>query len=591
MQTTLTATLIKNQSSIEKIKTQLDSVVVLHNIIKRKLYKDIVAYYIKNKVNVLPKAVVNQFKQDYQLKYNINARQYNAIYTELNGKIASVLELNKSYLEDTKDKIESLHKAIKSKQKTLANLVKKINAKNYQYNKFDDSNLSNIKTKIYHLKQKLNKAILKLNKLVEIDKTGNPHLCFGSNKLFRQQFQINSINNLTEFKNHVDWKKAWVESRNKSFFLLGSSDETLGNTNCQIKHIQNNTYELKVNVNPKEPKLKDRTISFQIEVHNDKNNLIQQAILNNLGKDKSKHQALSYRFYKSNGSYKVFISLDKSKQQPKIKSIKQLGTIGIDINADHLSITEIDRFGNLIKSWDIQLNLKDKTSAQSLDNIACAVKEITDYAVKVSKSIVIEKLNFSQKKKELKAGYDKKYNVMLSSFAYNKIIQLIKSRSFDKGIEVIEVNPAYTSKIGKFKYQNKYKLTTHQAASFVIARRGLLSYSKVVEVKDKDGIVKEKTITVCNKEKTISNRCSKYYSFELPARTIQRKENVYWKEVELNYLKAKKHRLSLKKKKRNLILDKQKLSYNLSSELSREITQVVDNLEANRGLNPNSIPF
>jgi IS605 OrfB family transposase len=595
MQTTLTATLIKNQSSIEKIKTQLDSVVVLHNIIKRKLYKDIVAYYIKNKVNVLPKTVVNQFKQDYQLKYNINARQYNAIYAELNGQIASVLELNKSYLEDIKDKIEYLHKAIKSKQKTLANLVKKINAKNYQPNPLDQVNLSKLKDKLYHLNQKLNKSQQKLVELNDIEKTGNPHLCFGSNKLFRQQFLIGTSNNLTEFKTHEDWLKSWVESRNKSFFLLGSSDETLGNQNCQIKHIgndkNNNIYELKVNVNPKEPKLKDRTISFQIEVHNDKNNLIQQAILNNLGKDNSKHQALSYRFYKSNGSYKVFISLDKSKQQPKIKSIKQLGTIGIDINADHLSITEVDRFGNLIKSFDLILNLKDKSSDQALDNIACAVKKITDYANAKNKSIVIEKLNFSQKKKELKSSFNKKYNVMLSSFAYNKIIQLIKSRSFDKGIEVIEVNPAYTSKIGKFKYQNKYKLTTHQAAAFVIARRGLLSYSKVVEVKDKNGDIKNKTIIIVNKEKTISNRCSKYYSFELPARTIQRKENIYWKEVELNYLKAKKHRLSLKKKKRNLILDKQKLSYNLSSELSREITQVADNLEANRGLNPNSIPF
>ena len=105
---------------------------------------------------------------------------------------------------------------------------------------------------------------------------------------------------------------------------------------------------------------------------------------------------------------------------------------------------------------------------------------------------MIEKLDFSQKKKELKSysnnGFIKSYNTMLSSFAYRKIIELIKSRSYDKGIEVIEVNPAYTSKIGKFKYQNKYKLTTHQSAAFVIARRGLLSYSKTITVKDKNGV-------------------------------------------------------------------------------------------------------
>ncbi|NCQ52191.1 IS200/IS605 family element transposase accessory protein TnpB [archaeon] len=163
-------------------------------------------------------------------------------------------------------------------------------------------------------------------------------------------------------------------------------------------------------------------------------------------------------------------------------SSKLLGTVGIDINADHLAVSEVDRFGNLVKSFDVKLNLKGKNSEQATNNIALAVKEITDYALSKNKPIFLEKLNFSSKKKELKNSFNKKYKVMLSSFAYSKIIELIKSRSFDKGIEIIEVNPAYTSKIGKFKYQNLYKLTTHQAAAFVIARRGLLSYEKDIKV-------------------------------------------------------------------------------------------------------------
>jgi len=462
-------------------------------------------------------------------------------------------------------------------------LLDKISKKDYISNNLDKINQQNLIAKLFYLNLKLNSANNKLSRLLDIEKTGNPHLCFGSNKLFRQQFLIGTNNNLTQFKTHEDWYKAWIESRNKSFFLVGSSDETLGNQNCQIKHIEKDIYELTVNVNPKEPKLKDRYITFKIAIHNDKNNLIQQAILNNSGKDKSKYQALSYRFYKSNGSYKVFISLDKSKQQPKLISSKLIGSIGIDINADHLAISEVDRFGNLNKSFNLPLNLQDKTSNQSLDNIACAVKKITDYAVSKNKPIVIEKLDFTNKKKELKSQYNKKYNVMLSSFAYSKIIELVKSRSFDKGIEVIEVNPAYTSKIGKFKYQNKYKLTTHQAAAFVIARRGLLSYEKVVKVKNKDNSLKDKIITIINKEKTISNQLSKYHSFDLPVRTTQKKDNIYWKEIEQNYLKAKKHRFQLKRKK--LILGKQ--------DLPSEITQVADNFGVNRDSNPNLLflPF
>ena len=99
------------------------------------------------------------------------------------------------------------------------------------------------------------------------------------------------------------------------------------------------------------------------------------------------------------------------------------------------------------------------------------------------------------------------------------------------------------------------------------------NYSKTITVKDKNGVV--------NKEKTISNQLSKYYSFELPDKTVQRKENIYWKDIELNYLKEKRHRLSLKKKKRNLILDNVKLSC--------EITSVSDNLGTYRSPKSKSI--
>ena len=38
-------------------------------------------------------------------------------------------------------------------------------------------------------------------------------------------------------------------------------------------------------------------------------------------------------------------------------------------------------------------------------------------------------------------------------------------------IEVKEVNPAYTSVIGRTNFAKKYGLTIHQSAAFVIARR------------------------------------------------------------------------------------------------------------------------
>lgn len=42
-----------------------------------------------------------------------------------------------------------------------------------------------------------------------------------------------------------------------------------------------------------------------------------------------------------------------------------------------------------------------------------------------------------------------------------------------KGINYIQVNPAFTSKIGKLKYSQQLCLSNHQAAAYIIARRGL----------------------------------------------------------------------------------------------------------------------
>ena len=43
----------------------------------------------------------------------------------------------------------------------------------------------------------------------------------------------------------------------------------------------------------------------------------------------------------------------------------------------------------------------------------------------------------------------------MSMFAYNKMISAIKSRAEKMGIAVFEVNPAYTSQIGKMKYMKR----------------------------------------------------------------------------------------------------------------------------------------
>ena len=47
------------------------------------------------------------------------------------------------------------------------------------------------------------------------------------------------------------------------------------------------------------------------------------------------------------------------------------------------------------------------------------------------------------------------------------------------GFTIINVNPSYTSIIGKYKYKDSKKLNSHIAASYVIGRRALRFKEKI----------------------------------------------------------------------------------------------------------------
>ena len=47
------------------------------------------------------------------------------------------------------------------------------------------------------------------------------------------------------------------------------------------------------------------------------------------------------------------------------------------------------------------------------------------------------------------------------------------SRGYRQGVEVHQVNPAFSSVIGRVKFMERYGLTVHQAAALVLARRYL----------------------------------------------------------------------------------------------------------------------
>ncbi len=71
--------------------------------------------------------------------------------------------------------------------------------------------------------------------------------------------------------------------------------------------------------------------------------------------------------------------------------------------------------------------------------------------------IVIERLDFAARKRELE-GSGAGYARMLSSLAYAAIQTMLRRRAARAGVELVEVNPAYTSVIGRVNYAQRYGL-------------------------------------------------------------------------------------------------------------------------------------
>lgn len=104
--------------------------------------------------------------------------------------------------------------------------------------------------------------------------------------------------------------------------------------------------------------------------------------------------------------------------------------------------------------------------------------EIVKIAKEKGKAIVIEELEIKDKGRRGDFSGRKSRRIR-HNFSYKSLLSKIKTLAKREGIEVIEVNPSYTSIIGMLKYAPQYMITKDIAAAYVIARRGLGLQEKI----------------------------------------------------------------------------------------------------------------
>ncbi len=372
---------------------------------------------------------LNILKQSYLVRFGITARQFNAIRVSLDGKIESGKQSLIANITQLKEKIAALSKKLPKIKKLLVKHEKK---------------------------RKLVRMQDKLKTLEENLKNDKISICFGGKKLFHAQYSLEE----NGYASHEEWLEDWQAARNSEFFCLGSKDETGGNQSCVATIDENGKIALRLRLPNALVKKHGKYVIFSDVFFAYGHKEILQALVSN--------QAVSYRFKKGEKGWRVFASCKQ--KSAKVVTKQANGAIGIDINANHIALAEIDHNGNPIYKETIPLNTYGKTKNQAKALIGDVCKKVVLMAKEKSKPIVLEQLDFTKKKTTLKEG-SPKYSRMLSSFGYSGIIQGITFKAFREGVAVFCVNPAMTSIIGKIKFAMRYGMSHHHAAALCIARR------------------------------------------------------------------------------------------------------------------------
>ena len=427
---------------VSGVYSSLSAYAELYTRVQRKLFADVAA----------GRSVVS-LKKEYLRRYGIPARMFNGLRVSLEGKVDAVRA-------GMTRRRASLGRQISRAEKRIARCER-----------------GGRWGQVHHKRRRLANLRLKLASLEADIEAERVRLCFGSKRLWRKQFDLEA----NGYGSHEGWVGDWQSARSSEFFVLGSRDETAGCQLCVATVADDGTLTLRLRM----PDSLTGEHGKYLVIEGMHFNHGHYQVLTALGSNakyrqyRLKHgeqaawpsglgQVLSYRFKRDEKGWRVFVST-RVMEVPVVTD-RRSGAIGVDLNVDHLAVCETDSSGNYFGAFSVPLVTYGKSKHQAEALVGDAVARVVEHSRSVGKPVVIEKLDFREKKSSLE-GESRCRSRMLSSFAYGKVKSYFLSRGYREGVEVYQVNPAYSSVMGRVKFMERYGLSVHQAAALVLARR------------------------------------------------------------------------------------------------------------------------
>ena len=392
-------------------------------------------------------------KSEYLKRYGIPARMFNGVRVSLEGKTASVREQQQL-------RADSLGRRIARAQRQI-----------------DGAAERGCWDQVHQKRRRLATLQSRLAALEADIELERVRLCFGSKRLWRKQHHLGE----NGYASHQEWLADWQDARCDEFFVLGSRDETAGCQMCVASVADDGSLTLRLRLPDCLADKHGKYLIIEGVRFAYGHEQVLAALYSNADYSRYRRehgekaaratglgQAISYRFKRDQKGWRVFATT-RMMDVPMVTD-KSRGAVGVDLNADHLAVCETDASGNYVHAFSVPLVTYGKSQHQAGAIIGDAVAGAVEYAREVGKPIVIEKLDFRRKKAVLE-GESRRYSRMLSSFSYGKVKACFISRGYREGVEVHQVNPAFSSVIGRVKFMERYGLSVHQAAALVLARR------------------------------------------------------------------------------------------------------------------------
>jgi IS605 OrfB family transposase len=288
-------------------------------------------------------------------------------------------------------------------------------------------------------------------------------LIFGGRTLF-EKLKKNHL----QGKRLKELKRKWKEKRQGTLISIGAKHKThKGNLNLRFIPAEKGKNNLLLRIALKNRKFILARVKRDLSGKSDKWALFLAKILS------GEQFPYTVELKLKDGQIYGFVRF--SLDVPPQTITKAKGVIGIDVNARpfHLALAEVSSDGNLQSYKSIYLShlLKYKNRNRKEYEEWLIAHEVVRFAKEKGKAIAIEDI---KKLPKGKRGDGKaKLRKILQFFSYRRILKKIESLANQEGIEVVKVNPAFTSVIGMMKYCPQYFIDKDIAGAYVIGRKAL----------------------------------------------------------------------------------------------------------------------